>query len=193
MLELERCRNHTNARDEKGLTAMQKFSLLAVITFLTLAGCMSTSDPMGPDALSWQNYRSWYKANPAPNTGDPTGFLGNVHEGLNAYRDIYVNSIGELTNRGQGSFPYPEGTILVKETYSGKTAYDRQATPDLTIMIKLADGVSPETDDWEYVMGAAGINRGTGVSGLATFCHSCHQLAVGTDANFINAQFYNLQ
>lgn len=160
---------------------------------LLLGSCMSTSEQAGPDAGAWSDYRDWYKANPAPNTGDPTGFLGGVHEGTRAYRDIYVNSTGEPTNRGQAEFPYPAGSIIVKESYANEQAFRSQATPELTIMIKLARGSSPETGDWEYVMGADGQNRGTGSSGLATFCHRCHTNAASTDYSFINSAFYSNQ
>lgn len=158
---------------------------------LFVAGCMSTSDPIGEDASAWSDYRSWYKANPEPNTGDPTGFLGGVHEGTRAYRDIYVNARAEPTNRGRANFPYPPGSILVKESYANEQAYENRDSPDLTIMVKLAAGASPETSNWEYVMGADGSNRGTGTSGLATFCHSCHTNASETDFNFINSRFYS--
>ena len=167
--------------------------IAAASVLLTLAACVSTSDPQGANASAWANYKSWHKVNPEPNTGDPTGFLGNVHEGLNAYRDIYVNSTGESTNRGNRGFPYPQGTIIVKESFANQTAYQNQSNPDLTIMIKLGRGASPETSDWEYVMGADGDNRGTGTSGLANFCHGCHTNAVDTDFSFINSVFYQNQ
>jgi len=154
---------------------------------------MSTSVPPGTDASAWSSYKSWHKVNSEPNTGDPTGFLGNVHEGLNAYRDIYVNSTGEPTNRGTSGFPYPKGSIIVKESFSNLAAYEEQSGPDLTIMLKLGRGSSPETNDWVYVMGAAGTNRGTGTSGLAIFCHSCHTNASNTDYSFINSIFYQDQ
>ncbi|GAB5500488.1 MAG: hypothetical protein PsegKO_27990 [Pseudohongiellaceae bacterium] len=156
---------------------------------IALVGCMSTSEQLGEDASSWDNYQSWYKANPEPNTGDPTGFLGGVHEGTRAYRDIYVNARAEPTNRGQSGFPYPAGSILVKETYSNEQDYQERQSADLTIMVKLPAGTSPETSDWEYVMGADGSNRGSGTSGLATFCHGCHTNASDTDFNFINSRF----
>ncbi len=168
--------------------------LIATAGFLLfLTACMSTSVPQGADASAWANYKAWYKANPEPNTGDPTGFLGNVHEGLNAYRDIFVNFTGEPTNRGTGGFPYPPGSIIVKESFSNLAAYEEQRSPDLTIMLKLGRGDSPETNDWEYIMGAAGNNRGTGTSGLATFCHGCHTNAANTDYSFINSAFYQNQ
>jgi len=157
---------------------------------IVMAGCMSTSDQLGADASAWADYRSWYKANPEPNTGDPTGFLGGVHEGTRGFRDIYVNTTGERVNRGQSEFPYPPGSILVKESFANEQAYENRSSPDLTVMIKLANGASPETSDWEYVMGGDGANRGTGTSGLATFCHSCHTNAAETDFNFIHFRFY---
>lgn len=170
---------------------MIKFRIFTFpIACLVIAGCMSTTDPLGADASAWAGYQSWYKANPEPNTGDPTGFLGGVHEGTRAYRDIYVNARGERTNRGQADFPYLAGSIIVKESYANEQVYEDRDSPELTIMIKLPAGTSPETADWEYVMGADGSNRGTGTSGLATFCHSCHTNASDTDYNFINSRFY---
>lgn len=163
--------------------------LLAPSLAVIMASCMSSSEPQGPQANAWEGYKSWFKVTTEPNTGDPTGFLGNVHEGLNAYRDIYVNSIGKDVNQGERPFPYPEGSILIKETYRNLAAYNAQLNPDLTIMVKLGQGSSPETSDWEYIMGGDGLNRGTGTSGVAVFCHSCHAAAAATDFNFINAQF----
>ncbi len=158
---------------------------------LLVAGCMTTSDPQGPQANAWEQYKDWFKVTPEPNTGDPTGFLGNVHEGLNAYRDVYVNELGRDVNQGEASFPYPAGSILVKETYRNLAAYNAKQNPDLTIMVKLLEGSSPETSDWEYVMGGDGLNRGTGTSGVAVFCHSCHTAAAETDYNFMNKSFLN--
>jgi len=167
-----------------------KTSAVILLVPLILVACMSTSDQLGPGATAWSGYKNWYKATPEPNTGDPTGFLGNRHEGLNAYRDIYVNSIGEPTNRGQQGFPYSEGTIIVKESFNNRDTYEAQRNPELTIMVKLAQGTSPQTADWEYILGAAGSRRGSGESGQAVFCHSCHTFAAATDYSFINSHFY---
>lgn len=38
-------------------------------------------------------------------------------------------------------------------------------------------------------MGTDGLNRATGTSGIAVFCHSCHTAAAAKDLNFINAEF----
>lgn len=170
-----------------------KAILSSVMLVSGIAGCMSTSEPQGGDINTWSDYKFWYKANPAPHTGDPTGFLGNVHEGSNAFREIYINSTGEAVNRGASSFPYPVGTVIVKESYGSQAEHASGESPDLTIMVKLAEGSSPDTSDWEYIMGADGTNRGTGTSGLATFCHSCHTAAAATDFSFINSAFYRSQ
>jgi len=168
---------------------MKKRYFAVISTALLVSGCLSSSEPQGPQANAWEQYKSWFKVTPEPNTGDPTGFLGNVHEGLNAYREIYVNAIGQDVNQGESPFPYPAGSIIVKETFSNLNAYEAQENPDLTIMVKLANGSSPETSDWEYVMGGDGLNRGTGTSGVAVFCHSCHTAAAATDYSFINSDF----
>ena len=161
-----------------------------LLVSLILSSCMSTSPALGPDASAWQNYLSWYKVTPEATTGDPTGFLGSVHDGRNAYRVIYINQVGEAVNRGTQGFPYPAGTILVKESFNNQAALDARRNPDLTLMIKLQAGQSPQTGDWEYVMGANGNRRGSGDSGLGQFCFQCHVYAAGTDYNFINSVFY---
>lgn len=166
-----------------------KLSIMASL-LLILSACMSTSPLLGPDASAWDNYLSWYKVTPEATTGDPTGFLGSVHDGRSAFRQIFVNSQGEGVNRGTQSYPYPEGSILVKESFNNAQALADRRNPDLTIMVKLATGQSPATGDWEYVMGADGSRRGTGDSGLATFCRDCHLYAAATDYNFINSRFF---
>jgi len=155
-----------------------------------LSACMSTSPALGPEANSWNDYLSWHKVTPQATTGDPTGFLSGVHDGNNAYRNIYVNSVGEGVNRGTQPYPYPQGTILLKESFNNLEALEARRRPDLTLMVKLAPGQSPETGDWEYVMGADGGRRGSGNSGLGTFCRDCHLFAAATDYNFINSVFY---
>jgi len=166
-----------------------KLKLIITVTLLViLSACMSTSPQLGPDSSAWDNYLSWYKVTPEATTGDPTGFLGNVHDGINAYRQIYINSAGEAVNRGSRGFPYPEGSILVKESFNNETALQARRSPELTVMVKLAAGQSPETGDWEYVRPDGA--RGSGDSGLGAFCRDCHLYAAATDYNFINSVFY---
>ena len=166
---------------------------IAISLLGTLSACMSTSDPLGPSSNAWSDYKSWHKSNPEVNTGDPTGFLGGVHRDTSGYRDVFVNSVGEATNRGERAFPYPAGTVIVKESYRNVGAWQAQRNPQITIMVKLAQGMSPQTSDWEYINGAGGGSRGTGTSDLAVFCHTCHALANQTDYAFSHASLYDNQ
>ncbi|MCF6213301.1 MAG: cytochrome P460 family protein [Flavobacteriaceae bacterium] len=141
----------------------------------------------------WDAYKSWYKVTKeAPNTGDPTGFLEKRHNGKKAFREIYINSVGAAVQQGHAPYKYPEGTILVKETYKNKAAYDKGTKNILTIMIKQKAGSSPETGDWGFVMGARG-KISTGTSKWAKFCTNCHVFAAGNDYVFMNADFMATQ
>jgi len=141
---------------------------------------------IGPE--DWADFKSWFKITKEPNTGDPTGFLDKKHRGEGAYRDVYVNSVGESLMRGNGSFPYPEGTVIVKEAFKDKKSYDAQKKPELTIMVKQATGTAPDTNDWMFVMGASGKAKGTGMdSKWGKFCGSCHVNAMAKDFTFMAA------
>ena len=136
----------------------------------------------------WKGYTKWYRVtHDHPNTGDPTGFLpNNRHKGLKGHREIYINSIGEATQKKSGNNKYPAGTVIVKEAYKDKAAWQAKKNPQLTIMVKLASGKSPETADWGYVMGAGG-KVSTGTSHWAKFCNACHVYAQAKDYVFMNA------
>jgi len=138
----------------------------------------------------WDGYTDWYKiTKDAPNTGDPTGFIEkNRHGGVEGYREIYINDIGKEVNLGSAPYKYSEGTIVVKETYKNKVAWEKKGKLVLTVMIKQADGTSPETGDWGYVMGAKG-KLSTGTSKWAKFCTKCHVFAASKDYVFMNADF----
>ena len=58
----------------------------------------------------------------------------------------------------------------MQESFNNEAALDARRSPDLTLMVNLASGQSPETGYREYVMGADGTRRGTGDSGLGTLC-----------------------
>jgi hypothetical protein len=137
----------------------------------------------------WDGYTSWYKiTKDAPNTGDPTGFIDKRHNGTKAFREIYINDIGEAVNLGPAPYKYPEGTIVVKESYKSKAVWEKKGKKVLTIMIKQAEGSSPETGDWGFVMGAKG-KLSTGTSKWAKFCSGCHVYAANKDYVFMSSDF----
>jgi hypothetical protein len=58
---------------------------------------------------------------------------------------------GKDVNTGTAPYKYPIGTVVVKESYKNQKAFDAKKTPELTIMVKLKAGESPETGDWGFV------------------------------------------
>lgn len=171
--------------------SISKASLAGGFAIFALSALMVGA---GEGNQQWAGYQDWFKVTQkAPNTGDPTGFLTNKHSGIKAYREIYINQVGESVNKGRGPFVYPEGTVVVKEAYKNKKAWEAKKKPVLTIMIKLAKDAAPKTGDWEYVMGASGKKRGSGDSKWGKFCGSCHINAANKDYVFMNQEFIESQ
>lgn len=177
------------------LTIMGIFSVVFLMAFSTdsrNAGWFSSSSVEKPKDL-YKDYKSWYQITKEPNTGDPTGFLGGMHRGENAYREIYINSVGESEHKSSAPYNYPEGTVVVKEQYKNESKWEKGSGAGLTVMVKLAQGESPETGDWGYIMpnflsfGNPKISKGTGKT--AKFCGNCHLYAAGNDYLFMNADF----
>ncbi len=137
------------------------------------------------------DYKSWYKITEGnPNTGDPTGFLGGRHKGIEAYRDVYINKIGEEVNKGTAPYKYPAGTMIVKEEFKNKAAWEAGKNPSIKLMVKLEAGESPETGDWGYASKLNVDKIATGKSGKAKFCTSCHVfVAAEGDYIFMNSDF----
>lgn len=158
----------------------------SVVAALPLVALAAEAQSAG---LPWDGYREWHLVTTEPNTGDPTGFLTNKHAGKKGYRLVYINDVGKPTNLGETPYPYPEGTVVVKETYANEAKFEARKSPELTIMVKLAPGTAPSTGDWEYYMGGSGKKRGFGDSKWGKFCGSCHFNAAGTDFVFMNKKF----
>lgn len=139
------------------------------------------------DELDVTKYRTWYRiTHMEPNTGDVTGgFLGRTHKGKDGYREIYINSIGEATNKGTAPYNYPAGTIIVKEEYKDKKSWEKKTNPKIKVMKKLESGASPESKDWAY---ASRLTTERMQVGRQTkFCAGCHLAAPDGDSVFINS------
>ena len=137
--------------------------------------------------LDITKYRTWYRiTHLEPNTGDVTGgFLGRVHKGKDGYREIYINSIGEATNKGTAPYNYPTGTIIVKEEYKNKESWETKANPKIKVMKKLKPGASPESKDWAYASKLTTEKMQVGKQ--TNFCAGCHLAAPDSDSVFINS------
>ncbi len=154
-------------------------SVVVISAVITACATFGTAD------VRWAEYRNWTKITEGrPSTGDPTGFVGNVHAGPKGYRDIFVNKIGLATNQGSTPYNYPVGTVLVKEQYKNKAAWEAQGTPDLTIMVKIGASDNPSADNWQF---AAGY---TGKADKNPFCLGCHSIVAKNDFVFTNEDFF---
>ncbi|MEA1787349.1 cytochrome P460 family protein [Arenibacter sp. GZD96] len=166
------------------LVTLQSFNTPKELGYVAVADETLDLDPR------WENYQSWYHVTKDnPNTGDPTGFLGGKHSGTKAYREIYINEIGEAGHKAPGDTnKYAPGTVIVKEAFKNEKSWQEKKKPVLTVMVKLNPGESPETNDWGYVMGEKG-SVSTGTSKWAKFCNGCHVFAAGKDNAFVNSAF----
>lgn len=162
----------------------KNIKLIGTITVLSavVSGCAT----FGTADERWADYRSWTKITEGRvNTGDPTGFVGNVHAGPKGYRDIFVNRIGIAANQGKAPYNYPVGSVLVKEQYKDKAAWEAQGTPGITVMVKVGNSSEPSANNWQY---AAGL---TDKPQENAFCSGCHTAAIASDFVFTNEDFFN--
>lgn len=117
-------------------------------------------------------YRSWLRLNAAPIPPRPGG---DAHFGT---KDVFVNQTRDmLAPAGTQRFPYPEGTIVVKES----TRPGADIVSLVAIMRKRA-GSDPPHGDWtftEYTRGDASA-RFTLVA-RDNVCFGCHTIAAAMD------------
>ena len=157
---------------------------LAITTAVVVTACATFGKP----DERWADYKNWTKITDGRvSTGDPTGFIGNVHAGPSGYREIYVNSTGLATNQGSAPYNYPAGTVIVKEQYASKAAWEAQKSPDLTIMVKVADSDQPDAANWQWSPSY------TSAPAKNEFCAGCHAIAAKDDFVFTNEDFFKTQ
>jgi len=149
---------------------------------LTLAACSVL--PGGTADERWADYRNWTKITEGKvGTGDPTGFIGNVHKGPNGYREVYVNDIGAAMLAGEGPYNFPEGTVIIKEQFDDKAAWESGEKGEVTVSLKATGSDKLSKENWIW---AAGY---TGKAGPSAFCSGCHSIAAKDDYAFTNGTF----
>ena len=160
--------------------------MLKQVALITLTGCVVMAcAKIGKIDERWSNYSSWTMlTKDKVITGDPTGTLGDVHEGFKGYREVYINDIGLAVNQGDAPYRYPIGTVLVKEQYKDKAAWSTKKTPNLTIMVKVSDIDEEEEENWRF---STGLNK---MASKNTFCFDCHAAVLGDDMVFTNKDFF---
>lgn len=130
-----------------------------------------SSDPDATAVDSFSDYTNWHRVNTSPITGDTTGGLGNAHEGSSGLREVYINSVGSAASSGTSALPYPEGTIVVKESFKSDGGEKGKLT-GITVMAKREAGYDPENGDWEYLNVKPDLK--VSAQGRLSGCVSCH-------------------
>ena len=172
---------------------MRKFVWLILLTLgvANIVGFLSYSAIAGENKWElhsyttvqsdFKKYRKWLKVNDKTITGDPTGALGPAHAGKEGFREIYINETGKNVSTDKADFPYPVGTIIVKDAFMGEGG-KKGPLAATTIMIKRGIGYDPAHDNWEYMMVSPA--KEIRAQGKLKGCTDCHEAAEDTDYIF---------
>jgi hypothetical protein len=145
----------------------------------TTSTTTSTTTTLPGLAADIAGYESWLRMNAEPILVHP---VGDAHFGT---KNVYANQTRDaIAPGGVQQFPYPDGTILVKES----TRPGRDFIGLVSVMRKRA-GSDPEHGDWEWVEYA----RSSGEEAFAevgrdAICWTCHGLREPWDWVFIRLE-----
>lgn len=120
-------------------------------------------------------YESWLKLNSVPIPPVPGV---DPHDGT---KNVYVNKDREtIAPNGQQQFPYPDGSIVVKEA----TRPGRDFIGLIAIMRKVA-GENPDHNNWEFIEYARGAQDAEfTVLASGRICWGCHSRVENLDYVF---------
>jgi len=152
--------------------------------FFIISAKGQEDDATSGDAFS--GYLNWSKVNQVTITGDDTGVLGAAHERAKGFREIYVNDIGKSTAYRESDYPYPVGSVIIKESYSADDGA-KGILKSITIMVKREAGYDPDNGDWEYAM--TDENLKVSRQGKINMCISCHSVMSDKDFTFWDNTF----
>lgn len=139
---------------------------LAAISGCAALGIGGTADPR------WADYKEWAVVTNGE-TGDPTGFIGNVHRGPEGYRNVLVNDLAlETINSSDAGRKFPVGSVIVKEQYKSQAAWESGKGAAVTVSVKV------DEDKWGWA------DSLTDKAGDSAFCQGCHTIAAAHDLMF---------
>ncbi|MYE88033.1 T9SS type A sorting domain-containing protein [Candidatus Poribacteria bacterium] len=148
-------------------------SYIVVLFLIARVASAQVALPGLPDDTA--GYEDWLKLNVQPIPPVPGG---DPHRGT---KNVYINQTLEtIAPNGQQQFPYPDGTIVVKEA----TRPNRDFIGLIAVMWKEA-GSNPAFGDWrfeEYLRGAPDAEFHLAFEGGV--CTGCHSGAAATDFVF---------
>lgn len=159
-----------------------RIAALALGTTVFISGCATLTSPFRDADERWADYKNWTMVGEA-STGDPTGFIGNVHMGQEGYRNVYVNDIGRDMLLSEGPYDFPEGTVVIKEQFANKADWEAGKKAAHTVSIKVANGEGLVKGDWQWA------DSYKGSAGDSAFCSGCHSIATSSDFVFTNGAF----
>ncbi len=160
-----------------------KAAVLVVAASAVITGCASMNPFSKPDER-WADYKNWTKTTEGKTgTGDPTGFIGNVHMGAEGYRDVYVNKVGEAALTGSAPYNFPAGTVIVKEQFENKAAWEAGKGAAITVSLKAKGGDEVSKDNWIWA------DSYKSKPGASVFCSGCHSIAAKDDFVFTHSDF----
>lgn len=130
------------------------------------------------------NYQSWPLFNDAP-------YISATHgqRFVNSYANRMAHNYGTL----QQGEKLPKGSVLAKDSVT-VTDEGNIHPGAMFVMEKLAEGVSPDTADWRYIMilpdgSLFGDTMGFRASAVA-YCHDCHEAVADRDYTFFVPEEY---
>ena len=132
-------------------------------------------------------YQSWTRYNSAP-------YLSATHG--RRFVNNFANSIASDYGKLAKGEKYPEGSVFAKDSMT--VIDDNQIYPGaMFVMEKLAEGTSPETADWRYVMvlpdgSTLGDTTGNNPKQVR-YCHACHVQKASDDFVFFVPDDYRLE
>ncbi len=153
---------------------------------VVIAGCQSLPGRSADER--WADYKNWTKVTEGKvGTGDPTGFIGNVHKGPEGYRDVYVNDIGAAMLAGDGPYNFPAGTVIIKEQFDNKAAWESGTGGAVTVSLKATASDKVSKEDWIWA------DSYKSKAGPSAFCSGCHSIAAKDDFVFTHGKFLATQ
>ena len=162
------------------------FLIVASLCVIMLAACLTNGSSKADSR--WADYKNWTRlTEDKALTGDTLRYLGKTHRAPDGYREVYVNDIGLKMVKSDGPYNYPVGTVLVKEQYKSKKAWEAKKNPEHTIMIKVTQSSGPEEKNWMWAAGLGGKAKEN------RFCSGCHYIAAKNDFVFTNKEFFKNQ
>ena len=155
---------------------MKKIAVALFLCLILVFACLSTGDADRRATVDdFAQYTSWYKVNEETVTGDETGLLGPAHAGAQGFREVYINDLGKGVSDGNSDLPYPQGTIIVKESYGKASDGGKGQLTGITVMVKQDEEYDPENGNWEYLN--VSPNMKVTAQGKIGMCINCHAAA----------------